>query len=124
MMTPAAASSSRPRASAAILCRPRCGGPEPGNRAAPNQGIISAAHGHASGTTVLRFARAISDRHARLTCMHALSAGRKHTTFGIMWVTFGHLRPSGHIVPDHAGDRGAVFLLLAPHDHPAYQACM
>ncbi len=39
-----------------------------------------------------------------------------------MWVTFGHLRPSGHIMPDHAGDRGAVFLVLAPHDHPAYQA--
>jgi hypothetical protein len=38
-----------------------------------------------------------------------------------MWVTFGHLRPSGHIMPDHAGDRGAVFLVLAPHDHPAYQ---
>jgi Phosphoesterase family len=28
---------------------------------------------------------------------------------GIMWVAFGHLRPSGHIMPDHAGDRGAVF---------------
>jgi hypothetical protein len=28
-----------------------------------------------------------------------------------------HLRPSGHIMPDHAGDRGAVFLVLAPHDH-------
>ena len=41
---------------------------------------------------------------------------------GIMWVTFGHLRPSGHIMPDHAGDRGAVFLVFAPHDHPAYQA--
>jgi hypothetical protein len=40
---------------------------------------------------------------------------------GIMWVTFGHLRPSGHIMPDHAGDRGAVFLVLAPHDHPAIQ---
>ncbi len=41
---------------------------------------------------------------------------------GIMWVTFGHLRPSGHIMPDHASDRGAVFLVLAPHDHLAYQA--
>jgi hypothetical protein len=45
------------------------------------------------------------------------------TRSGIMWVTFGHLRPSGHIMPDHAGDRGAVFLVLAPHDHPAYQPC-
>ena len=36
-----------------------------------------------------------------------------------MWVTFGHLRPSGHIMPDHAGDRGAVLLALAPHDPPS-----
>src|ERR1039458_5884698 len=35
---------------------------------------------------------------------------------GIMWVTFGHLRPSGHIMPDHEGDRGAVLLVSAPHD--------
>jgi len=34
-----------------------------------------------------------------------------------MWVIFDHLRPSGHIMPDHAGDRGAVLLILAPHDH-------
>jgi hypothetical protein len=34
-----------------------------------------------------------------------------------MWVTFGHLRPSGHIMPDHAGDRGAAWMVLAPHDH-------
>jgi hypothetical protein len=47
-------------------------------------------------------------------------ATRPH--LGIMWVTFGHLRSSGHIMPDHAGNRGAVFLVLAPHDHPAYQA--
>ena len=33
-----------------------------------------------------------------------------------MWVTFGHLRPSGRIMPDHGGDRGAVLLVLAPHD--------
>jgi hypothetical protein len=33
-----------------------------------------------------------------------------------MWVTFGHLRPSGHIMPDHGGDRGAALLVLAPHD--------
>jgi hypothetical protein len=36
---------------------------------------------------------------------------------GIMWVIFDHLRPSGHIMPDHGGDRGAVLLILAPHDH-------
>lgn len=50
------------------------------------------------------------------------SAIQTRPLIGIMWVTFGHLRPSGHIMPDHAGDRGAVFLVLAPHDHLAYQA--
>jgi catechol 2,3-dioxygenase-like lactoylglutathione lyase family enzyme len=48
-------------------------------------------------------------------------AGRAFTAdvalLGIMWVTFGHLRPLGHIMPNHAGDRGAVFLVLVPHDH-------
>jgi hypothetical protein len=39
-----------------------------------------------------------------------------------MWMTFGHLRPSGHIIPDHAGARSAVLLVLAPHDHLSYQA--
>jgi hypothetical protein len=39
---------------------------------------------------------------------HALS---QCTLFGTMWVTFGHLRPSVHIMPDHAGDRGTVFLV-------------
>jgi hypothetical protein len=39
------------------------------------------------------------------------------SVIGIMWVTFGHLRPPGHIMPDHAGDRGAVHSVLAPHDH-------
>src|SRR5712692_8526155 len=34
-----------------------------------------------------------------------------------MWVIEDHLRPSGHIMPDHAGDRGAVPLVLEPHDH-------
>ncbi len=36
---------------------------------------------------------------------------------GIMWVIFDHLRPSGHIMPDHGGDRGAAWMVLAPHDH-------
>jgi hypothetical protein len=36
---------------------------------------------------------------------------------GIMWVIFDHHRPPGHIMPDHAGDRGAALLVLAPHDH-------
>src|SRR6266516_1877626 len=32
----------------------------------------------------------------------------RRTTFGIMWVIFDHLRPSGHIMPDMQGDRGTV----------------
>jgi hypothetical protein len=36
---------------------------------------------------------------------------------GIMWVSFAHQRPPGHIMPDHACDGGAVFPALAPHDH-------
>ena len=39
----------------------------------------------------------------------------RRPVIGIMWVTFGHLRPSGHIMPDHQGDRGAALLVLAPH---------
>jgi len=35
----------------------------------------------------------------------------------IMWVIEDHLRPSGHIMPDHAGNRGAVLSVLAPHDY-------
>src|SRR6266487_2512596 len=34
-----------------------------------------------------------------------------------MWVIEDHLRPSGHIMPDHAGDRGAELLFMEPHDH-------
>src|SRR5205823_11849257 len=29
----------------------------------------------------------------------------------------GHLRPSGRVMLDHAGDRGAVLLALEPYDH-------
>jgi hypothetical protein len=36
---------------------------------------------------------------------------------GIMWVIEDHLRPSGHIMPDHVGDRGAVRQILEPRDH-------
>jgi hypothetical protein len=36
---------------------------------------------------------------------------------GIMWVIEDHLRPSGHIMPVHAGDRGTVPSVLEPHDH-------
>jgi hypothetical protein len=47
---------------------------------------------------------------------------RERRDRGIMWITFGHLRPSSHIMPDHVRGRGAVFLVLAPHEHPACQA--
>jgi len=40
---------------------------------------------------------------------------------GIMWVTFGHLRPSGHIMPDHGGDRGAAHLDPGVSRSPPYQ---
>ena len=39
-----------------------------------------------------------------------------------MWVTFGHLRPSGHIMPDHGGDRGAAHLDPGASRSPPYQA--
>ena len=34
-----------------------------------------------------------------------------------MWVFEGHRALRAHIMPDHGGDRGAVLLVLAPHDH-------
>jgi len=40
-----------------------------------------------------------------------------------MWVTFGHLRPPGHIMPDHGGDRGAAHLDPGASRSPPYQAC-
>ena len=44
-----------------------------------------------------------------------------HPLIGIVWVIFDHLRPSGHIMPDHAGDRGAVPLDLGASRSPPYQ---
>jgi hypothetical protein len=38
-----------------------------------------------------------------------------------MWVIFDHLRPSGHIMPDHVGDRGAARLDLGASRSPTYQ---
>src|SRR5215469_3367347 len=40
---------------------------------------------------------------------------------GIMWVIFDHLRPPGHIMPDHGGDRGAVFAGSGASRSPPYQ---
>ena len=68
-----------------------------------------------------RTSHGIADHEWRCWPLHK-NAMPELAHIGIMWVTFGHLRPSGHIMPDHAGDRGAVFLVLAPHDHLAYQA--
>jgi hypothetical protein len=58
-----------------------------------------------------------------LTCVASEHAGQRLSPrtqcahIGIMRVIEDHLRPSGHIMPDHAGDRGAELLVLAPHDH-------
>jgi hypothetical protein len=52
------------------------------------------------------------ERSQRSELVHR--AAQRRPLIGIMWVTFGHLRPAGHIMPDHAGDRGAVFMVLAP----------
>jgi hypothetical protein len=41
---------------------------------------------------------------------------------GIMWVIFDHLRPSGHIMPDPVGDRGAAHLDPGASRSPKYQA--
>ncbi|HXL18579.1 MAG TPA: hypothetical protein VN961_13780, partial [Streptosporangiaceae bacterium] len=41
----------------------------------------------------------------------------RHAVLGIMWVIEDHLRPSGHIMPDHVGDRGAMRQILEPRDH-------
>src|SRR5882757_3350933 len=38
-----------------------------------------------------------------------------------MWVTFGHLRPSGHIMPDRGGDRAAAHLDPGASRSPPYQ---
>jgi hypothetical protein len=34
-----------------------------------------------------------------------------------MWVIEDHRALRAHIMPDHAGDRGTVSSVLAPHDH-------
>ena len=41
----------------------------------------------------------------------------ERTLLGIMWVIEDHRALRAHIMPDHAGDRGAVSLVLEPHDH-------
>ena len=73
----------------------------------PSGGPACPARGHRTGQAALR--------HGSIVLR--LPGPRKRTLFGITWVIEDHLRPSGHIIPDHAGDRGAVFLVLAPHDH-------
>jgi hypothetical protein len=51
------------------------------------------------------------------------SASQRRPDRGIMWVIFDHLRPSGHIMPDHVGDRGAGHLDPGASRSPTYQAC-
>jgi hypothetical protein len=50
-----------------------------------------------------------------------LGSSIERPDLGIMWVIFDHLRPSGHIMPDHAGDRGAVFTGPGASRSPPYQ---
>jgi hypothetical protein len=50
-------------------------------------------------------------------------SGSERTHFGIMWVIFDHLRPSGHIMADHVGDRGAAHLDPGASQSATYQAC-
>jgi hypothetical protein len=47
----------------------------------------------------------------------ASPSGRLRRRSGSQTRRSTHLRPSGHIMPDHAGDRGAAWMVLAPHDH-------
>ncbi len=74
-----------------------------GGGSRPGEGLVLQRGEYVSHAAVLRDARLV----VQVRC----------TERGIMRVTSGHLRPSGHIMPDHAGDRGAVLLVLAPHDH-------
>jgi hypothetical protein len=55
-------------------------------------------------------------------CTSAPALDTRHRPVcGIMWVIFDHLRPPGHIMPDHAGDRGAVFPGSGASRSPPYQ---
>jgi hypothetical protein len=62
--------------------------------------------------------RSCSRQQARGLALRAAGScstpGATYLNAALCGVSFAHLR---HIMPDHAGDRGAVFLVLAPHDH-------
>jgi hypothetical protein len=75
--------------------------------------IAEALAEHEAGSSRQQAEQRISRRRA----LALLAIGCQRTSHGIMWVTFGHLCPSGHIMPDHGCDRGAALLVLAPHDH-------
>src|SRR5437870_12291419 len=66
----------------------------------------------ASGSSWSRFPSVTLSAVTRYRCHR-----QGDEAYAALWVIFDHLRPSGHIMPDHAGDRGAVLLILAPHDH-------
>jgi len=53
------------------------------------------------------WARCLSMLRASSAAVAARSRRTRRALCGIMWVIFDHLRPSGHIMPDHAGDREA-----------------
>ena len=75
---------------------------------------------HVARSTALIPGITCAPGHTAADCLSAKSFAPRSERLphlGIMWVTFGHLRPSGHIMPDHVGDRGTALLVLAPHDH-------
>ena len=78
------------------------------------------ARGQAVPSTVASFQHQNGPSVSRSLTGHPPPCTRQFRTFtlrGTMWVIFDHLRPSDHIMPDHAGDRGTVRLILAPHDY-------
>src|SRR5690348_18448023 len=42
---------------------------------------------------------------------------------GVIWVIFDHLRPSGHIMPDHGVNRDATHLDPGASRSPLWQPC-
>jgi len=57
--------------------------------------------GHREAARTWRTHRLPSCQPCRVT---VTACSPERTTRGIMWVSFAHLRPPGHIMPDHAGE--------------------
>jgi len=84
--------------------------------------LFLSAHG-AGALYAARALQGIADRdpdwRSALRLSHCkTSPARRH-----YWVTFGYLHPSGHIMPDHGGDRGAAHLDRGASRSPPYQPC-